>query len=160
MAATRLWKGNLPRCPDLNEQHLEISAITLLFLVSWMKLSLRLIKVAALCTETNNQRDELLLSICKLYSSDKKLFSLSLGLFVAFGARGPNWFVPERREMGLKGDKILPLESGVNCLPPEQNKMDSLDFPTSCFPWIPLIQNHRVCRATCLPGVKPLRCRY
>ena len=61
-----------------------------------MKLSLRLIKVAALCTETNNQRDELLLSICNLYSSDEKLFSLSLGLFVAFGARGPSWFVAER----------------------------------------------------------------
>ena len=61
-----------------------------------MKLSLRLIKVAALCTETNNQRDELLLYICKLYSSDKKVISLSLGLFVAFGARGPNWFVAER----------------------------------------------------------------
>ena len=61
-----------------------------------MKLSLRLIKVVALCTETNNQRDEHLLSICKLYSYDKKLFSLSLGLFVAFGARGPSWFVAER----------------------------------------------------------------
>ena len=61
-----------------------------------MKLSLRLIKVASRCTETNNQRDELLLSICKLYSSDKKLFSLSLGLFVAFGASGPNWFLAER----------------------------------------------------------------
>ena len=52
--------------------------------------------MAALCTETNNQRDEHLLSICKLYSSDKKLFSLSLGLFVAFGVRGPSWFVAER----------------------------------------------------------------
>ena len=61
-----------------------------------MKLSLRLIKVAALCTETNNQRDELLLSICNLYSSDEKLFSLSLGLFVAFEARGLSWFVAER----------------------------------------------------------------
>ena len=36
--------------------------------------------------------------------------------------------------MGWKGDIILPLESGVNCLPPEQNITDSLDFPTSCFP--------------------------
>ena len=34
-----------------------------------------LIKVAALCTETINQRDEHFLSICKLYFSDKKLFS-------------------------------------------------------------------------------------
>ena len=32
------------------------------------------------------------------------------------------------REMGWKSDKILPLESGVNCLPPEQNKTDSPDF--------------------------------
>ena len=61
-----------------------------------MKLSLRLIKVAALCTESKNQGDEILLSICNLYSSDEKLFSLSLGLFVAFEARGPSWFVDER----------------------------------------------------------------
>ena len=88
------------------------------------------------------------------------LFSSCCSTFTPSAALLSEYLEQREREMGWKGDIILPLESGVNCLPPEQNITDSLDFPTSCFPWIPLIQNHRVCRATCLPGVKPLRCRY
>ena len=59
-------------------------------------------------------------------------FSLLINkvLFVRQGGGGGGG----EREMGWKGDIILPLESGVNCLPPEQNITDSLDFPTSCFP--------------------------